>query len=303
MQTTTQKPLHKSVLVNEVLQYLNPQAGMLYVDATFGCGGHSAAILEKEPSCRVIGIDWDQKSIEQNESVLKEKYGDRLKIIWGNFAHLYKLLKNENIKNVAGILADFGTSQLQIFQREGLSFMKDTPLDMRMSKSHYSVTAAHILNTYSEQQISKILYEFGEEGQAKKIARAIVEKRKATPFQTTRQLTELIESIISRYTDKGRKPIHPATKTFQALRIAVNNELENIHSFLHATVPIISQGGRIVCISFHSLEDRLVKNFFKEKEDLLQLKILTPKPITATDEELAQNPSSRSAKLRAAEKR
>jgi 16S rRNA (cytosine1402-N4)-methyltransferase len=302
MQTTPPNPLHKSVLVNEVLQCLNPQPGKVYVDATFGCAGHSIAILEKEPTCKVIGIDWDQKSIEQNEAILKEKYGDRLNIIWGNFAHLYKLLKNENIKNVAGILADFGTSQLQIFQREGLSFMMDTPLDMRMSKSHYSITAAHILNTYSEKQIAKILYEYGEERQANKIARAVVEKRKTTPFRTTNQLTELVESIIPRYTEKGRKPIHPATKTFQALRIAVNNELENIHSFLHATIPVLSPGGRIVCISFHSLEDRLVKNFFKEKEALMQFKNLTPKPITASDEELAQNPSSRSAKLRAAEK-
>lgn len=296
------KPLHKSVLVSEVLQYLNPQPGNLYIDATFGCGGHSIAILEKEPNCNVIGIDWDQKSIEQNAPILKEKYGNRLNVIWGNFAHLYKLLKHEGIKNVAGILADFGTSQLQIFEREGLSFMKDTPLDMRMSKSHYSITAAHILNTYSEKQIANILFEYGEENQAKKIARAIVEKRKTTQFQTTNQLTELIESIIPRYTDKGKKPIHPATKTFQALRIAVNNELENIQSFLHAAIPFLTSNGRLVCISFHSLEDRIVKNFFKEKESLMQLKILTGKPITASNEELALNPSSRSAKLRVAEK-
>lgn len=297
-----QNTLHKSVLVNEVLDYLNLKPNKVYIDATFGCGGHTSAILDKEPDCKVVAIDWDQKSIELNEPVLKEKYGDRLTVIWGNFAHLYKLLKNEQIKNVDGILADFGTSQLQIFQREGLSFMTDTPLDMRMSKSHYHITAADILNTYSENQLLKILYEYGEESNAKKIVRALVERRKSQAFKTTKQLADLIESIIPRYTDKGRKPIHPATKTFQALRIAVNNELDNIKSFLHASLPFIAPQGRLVCISFHSLEDRLVKNFFQEKERLCQIKILTKRPIVASVEELAQNPSSRSAKLRVAEK-
>ena len=250
----------------------------------------------------MIGIDWDQKSIEQNAPILKEKYGDRLNIIWGNFAHLYKLLKNNGIKNVDGILADFGTSQLQIQEREGLSFMKDTPLDMRMSKSHFHTTAADILNKCTENEIANILFEYADESYARKIARAVINKRKTERFKTTRQLVELIESIIPRYTSKGKKHTHPATKTFQALRIAVNNELENIKSFLHAGVPFLAPTGRLVCISFHSLEDRIVKNFFKEKEGLLELKILTPKAVTATDTELSLNPSARSAKLRAAEK-
>ncbi len=302
MNNSNIKPAHKSVLVSEVLQFLDPKPGKTYVDATLGCGGHTSAILDLEPTCKVIGIDWDQKSIEQNAPILKEKYGDRINILWGNFAHLYKLLKNEGIKNVDGILADFGTSQLQIHEREGLSFMTDTPLDMRMSKSHYHITAATILNTCTENELANILFEYAEERNAKKIARAIVTKRKTESFKTTRQLVELIESIIPRYTNKGKKHTHPATKTFQALRIAVNNELENIRSFLHASLPFLAPKGKLVCISFHSLEDRIVKNFFKEKESLLELKILTPKAITASNTELELNQSARSAKLRAAEK-
>jgi 16S rRNA (cytosine1402-N4)-methyltransferase len=296
------KPAHKSVLVNEVLQYLNPKPGKTYIDVTLGCGGHTSAILDLEPTCNVIGIDWDQKSIDQNAPLLETKYGDRIKIIWGNFAHLYKLLKNEGIKNVDGILADFGTSQLQIQEREGLSFMKDSPLDMRMSKSHYHTTAATILNTCSENEIANILFEYAEEHNARKIARAIIAKRKTESFKTTSQLVKLIETIIPRYTNKGKKHTHPATKTFQALRIAVNNELENIKSFLHASLPFLAPNGKLVCISFHSLEDRIVKSFFKEKECLLELKILTPKAITASVDELALNQSARSAKLRVAEK-
>jgi 16S rRNA (cytosine1402-N4)-methyltransferase len=302
MENSIPKFLHKSVLVNEVLQYLSPQPGKTYVDVTLGCAGHTSAILDMQPTCKVIGLDWDKNSIEQNAPALQEKYGDRINILWGNFAHLYKLLKNEGIKNVDGILADFGTSQLQIREREGLSFLTDTPLDMRMSKSHYHTTAAEILNTCTENEISKILFEYGEESYGRKIARAIVMYRKKEPFKTTGQLVDLIESIIPRYTDKGKRRTHPATKTFQALRIAVNNELENIKSLLHATIPFLAPKGKLVCISFHSLEDRIVKEFFKEKEALLELKILTPKAITACDAELSINPSARSAKLRAAEK-
>lgn len=302
MEKINLKPLHKSVLVNEVLEYLNPKPGKTYIDVTLGCGGHTSAILDLEPTCKVVGLDWDQKSIEQNAPALKEKYGDRINILWGNFAHLYKLLKNEGIKNVDGILADFGTSQLQIQEREGLSFMTDSPLDMRMSKSHFHTTAADILNTCTENEIANILFEYADESYARKIARAVIIKRKNTKFKTTQQLVELIQTIIPRYSSKGKRHTHPATKTFQALRIAVNNELENIKSFLHAGLPFLVPNGRLVCISFHSLEDRIVKSFFKEKEGLLELKILTPKAITATDAELLLNQSARSAKLRAAEK-
>lgn len=290
---------HKSVLVYEVLKYLDPKPGHVYVDVTFGCGGHTKAILEKEPKCKVIGIDWDFESIKENQDQLKSEYGQRLSILWGNFANIYKLLKKEKIKTVDGFLADFGTSQLQIRERAGLSFMKDTPLDMRISKAHYITTAADILNNYTEKELLNILREYGEESNAKKIVQAIINFRSKEKFKTTEQLVKVIEFAVPFHRGAGKK-IHPATKTFQALRIAVNDELGNIKSFLHSALPLLNPGGRFVCISFHSLEDRLVKTFFRDHSS--ELNILTPKPIVASDKEVDANPSSRSAKLRAAEK-
>lgn len=292
---------HNSVLVNEVITYLNPQPGELYIDATFGGGGHTRAILTHQPQCSVIGIDWDIQAIERNEPAFVEQFGDRVKVLWGNFALLYKLLKKERITSVAGILADFGTSQFQIHNKPGFSFQQDTPLDMRMSPAHQHTTAATIINTATEKELMHILFEFGDEFNAKRIARAIVTARAHTPLTTTGQLTALIEDVVPLQSFKKKYGIHPATKTFQALRIAVNNELENIETLLKAALTFLKPSGRIVCISFHSLEDRLVKNFFRDNQ--VQLNTLTPKPIMATDEELAQNQSARSAKLRAAERR
>lgn len=289
---------HQSVLVNEVLEYLNPQPNKVYLDATFGGGGHTKAILNHQPGCKVIALDWDTEAIDHNVQPLLDTYGDRLKILWGNFAHLYRILKKEKIDKVDGILADFGTSQYQIFEEDGFSFLKDTPLDMRMSSAHQRTTAAYILNNYEERRIADILFEYGEEASAKKIARIIVEERKKTPFATTKQLATLIEKIIPR---KGKGFVHPATKTFQALRIEVNHELENIKLFLSAALGHLNPQGRLVFISFHSLEDRLVKTFFRDNQD--KLSIITTKPVVATDEEMRENRSSRSAKLRSAEKK
>lgn len=292
---------HKSVLVKEVLTYLNPQPGEVYVDATFGGGGHTKAILAHQPNCSIVGIDWDIEAVERNEPFITQQFGNHVKVLWGNFAQLYKLLKKERITKVAGILADFGTSQFQIHNKPGFSFQQDTPLDMRMSPAHQRTTAATIVNTATEKELMRILFDFGDEFNARKIVRAIMATRTQTPFTTTGQLTELIEAVIPLQPFKQKYGIHPATKTFQALRIAVNNELENIETLLKASLSFLKPGGRIVCISFHSLEDRLVKNFFRDNQ--AQLNIVTPKPIMATDEELAQNPSARSAKLRAAELR
>ncbi|MBY0353527.1 16S rRNA (cytosine(1402)-N(4))-methyltransferase RsmH [Candidatus Babeliales bacterium] len=298
METKTSTPTtHKSVLVQEVIQYLNPQPGKVYVDATFGGGGHSRAILDHEPQCSVIGIDWDEDSITRHAPALEEEYGDRLKILWGNFANLHRLLKKEKIDRVDGILADFGTSQYQIFEKEGFSFRVDTPLDMRMSAAHQRLTAADVVNHFNEQALSKILWELGEERGSRKIAHAIIEARKTNLFKTSGQLAQLIEKVIPFH---GPRAIHPATKTFQALRIFVNKELENIKLFLPTAVGCLNAGAPLVCISFHSLEDRLVKTFFREKNH--QLTTLTPKPVQASEEEIKQNPSSRSAKLRAATK-
>lgn len=293
------KEYHRTVLIDEVLEYLNPQPGKVYIDATFGGGGHTKAILMKEPHCRVIALDWDQQAIEKNMPALMEEFGDRLEYIWGNFAQLPHLLQKFDIKPVDGVLVDFGTSQYQITAREGFSFAVDTPLDMRMSPAHYRTTAADIVNTAPEKELVYIFQEFGEERRARTIARAICEYRQTRKIKTTGQLVDIILDCVPSQ-EKKKRGIHPATRVFQALRIVVNKELENIKAFLLHLPQILNSGGRVVCISFHSLEDRLVKTYFKEHDD--QFKLLTKKVVTPTEEEIRYNPSSRSSRLRAAEK-
>lgn len=289
---------HIPVLRTEVLEYLNPQAGGVYVDATFGGGGHTKAILEAAPDLKVLAIDWDMTALEINGEPLKEQYQDRLTLIWGNFAQLDKLLKKEGILQVNGILADFGTSQYQILERPGFSFHYDTPLDMRMSPAHQKVTAAEILNKASQEELAVIFTTYGQEPKARSIARAIVEKRKNKKFKTTKDLVDVIISVLGR---QREKKTHPATRIFQALRIAVNQELAHIRSFLIAAVRVLAVGGRLVCISFHSLEDRLVKDFFREQSMQQKGKIITPRAVMAQESEIAENPSARSARLRALE--
>lgn len=293
---------HKPVLVKEVLQWLDPKPNKVYVDATFGGGGHTRAILLKEPNCSVIAIDWDQNALEKNGPKLQEEFPGRLNFIWGNFSYLSKLLKKNGYSSVDGILADFGTSQFQIFELPGFSFSRDTFLDMRMSPSHQKITAAEVINKSSEEKLADIFFQLGEERFARRIARAIVENRKKRPITTTGQLADIIEHVVPR---NPKIKIHPATRVFQALRIYVNNELDNIKSFLASSLSVLNPDGNLVCISFHSLEDRIVKQYFKDHEcDHFQkkcLKILTPKAIEATQEEIEENPSSRSAKLRAAQ--
>jgi 16S rRNA (cytosine1402-N4)-methyltransferase len=289
---------HKSVLVNEVLEQLNIQPNGVYIDATFGSGGHSKAILRKEPTCQVIGIDWDKISLDTYAPLVTEEFGDRFIPVWGNFATLYKIARKLHLKEVDGILADFGTSQMQIKERAGFSFATDTPLDMRMSLSHYKETAADIINHASFDKLVYIFGTYGEERFASKIARAIIEARSAKKFKTTRDLAGLIERIIPRQ----KSGIHPATKVFQGLRIHINHELEHIQAFLAGATGLLADQGRIACISFHSLEDRIVKQFFREKAQEGILEVITPKAIEASPEEIAQNPSSRSAKLRVAAK-
>ncbi len=295
------KTYHKPVLIEEVLQYINPQPNKTYLDVTFGGGGHTSAILDSEPTCKVIAFDWDQKAIKKNYPQLKEKYGDRLKVIWANFAHIKRVFEKEKIKKVDGILADFGTSQFQIQNTPGLSFSKDTPLDMRMSQAHYYFKASDIVNRYKEKELADIIFKYGEERHSRKIAKAIVEQRKKEKFKTTSQLAQLIESLLPRYIYGKKRRTHPATKTFQALRIFVNKELENIETFLSDSLDFLSKDGNIVCISFHSLEDRIVKFFFRENKD--KLEILTKKPVTPSEKEIEINLSSRSSKLRAAKKK
>lgn len=286
---------HKTVLVKEVIEYLNPQPGKVYIDCTFGGGGHTRAILAKEPDCKVIAVDWDLDAIKLNAPAFEEEFGEHFQIVMGNFSHLERLLHRIDVEQVDGIVADFGTSQYQIKEKAGFSFAEDSPLDMRMSSGHYKTTAADIVNSATADELRHIFMLYGEERFSNKIAQAIVADRKIKRFKTTRQLAELIERII------GRKPgsVHPATRVFQALRIAVNHELDNIHSLLLQAPRLLKPEGRLVCISFHSLEDRMVKQFINQSSEL---KNLTPRVITASPEELAENASSRSAKLRAAEK-
>lgn len=291
---------HKSVLVNEVIQYLNPQPGKVYLDVTFGIGGHTSAILDHEPNCSVIAMDWDMRALEEYGPALQEKYGDRLQLIWGNFALLYKIAAKEGIDKVDGVLADFGTSQIQIFERPGFSFDTDTPLDMRMSPPHQKITAEEVVNKSSEAALEQMFWQLSDERYARPIARAIVEQRKIKRITSTKQLALIIQRAIP--ASAGRQKIHPATRVFQALRIYVNKELDNISAFLPAALKVLNPAGRLVCISFHSLEDRIVKDFFRMQEQLGTMQVLTPKVVVATDEEMSQNPSSRSARLRAAQR-
>lgn len=293
----SQETYHKSVLVDEVLEYLSPKPGGVYVDATFGGGGHTRAILEYEPECSVIGMDWDMVALEKNGEPLQEEFPDRLTLVWGNFADIVRKLKKQGITKIDGVLADFGTSQFQLFERAGFSFHHDTPLDMRMSPAHQKATAAEIINKATPEKLIEIFKEYGQEPFARKIVRAIVAERSNKHFQTTGQLAKLVESVVG----KSKKRIHPATRVFQALRIFVNDELHNIDSFLKGSLKVLAPHGRIVCISFHSLEDRIVKQFFKEYSSKGELNILTPKVIIPTAQEVEKNPSSRSSKLRAAE--
>ncbi len=280
--------MHIPVLQKETLEYLDPRPNENFIDATAGMGGHSRLILEKtKPEGKVLGIDADVKSCEKLKNI------DRLIPVNGNFKNLKKIIEERDFKNISGVLFDIGFSSWQIEKSgRGFSFQTDEPLDMRLGES--ALTAEEIVNNWSEKELEKILKEYGEERFAKKIAKKIIWARQKRPIKTTFQLVKIIQGgmPIRRY-----NKIHFATKTFQALRIAVNDELNNLKEALPQALEIINPGGRIAVISFHSLEDRIVKNFFKEKKEL---KILTKKPVTASEEEIKANPRSRSAKLRAA---
>lgn len=291
---------HASVLVQEVVHAINPQPGGLYLDVTFGSGGHTRAILEKEPQCRVVAMDWDTVSFDTYVPDFEREFGDRFLPIWGNFAQLYTLLKKNKIGPLNGILADFGTSHMQISFRPGFSVHRDNALDMRMSPAHQKITAQMILNTFSEKDLQEIFFEYGQERYAKKIARAIVDERLRMPFAKTKRLADLIERVVPR--DPSARSIHPATRIFQALRIYVNRELDNINAFLPAALAALAPHGRLLCISFHSLEDRIVKYFFREQEKAGYGKVLSKKAIIPSEAEIAGNRASRSAKLRVFEK-
>lgn len=287
---------HIPVLKNEVLEYLDPKPNENFIDCTFGEGGHAEAILEKnKPNGRILGIDLDEDNIQKYKG---EK--DRLILAGSSYTNLKEIAKNYNFSPINGILLDLGMSSWHIDESErGFSFLKDEPLNMRYSKNS-GITAEGIANEYSIDEIEKILKEYGEERFSKRIAEAIIEERKAKPVKTTFQLVEIIKKAIPYKYQRGK--INPATRVFQALRIAVNDELNNLKKVLPIAIDILEKEGRIAVISFHSLEDRIVKNFFKQLALENKIKILTKKPIMPSEEEVNKNHRARSAKLRAAVK-
>ena len=288
-------PIHQSVLVEEVITALNPISGGLYVDANLGLGGHTERILlESAPNGRVIGFEWDQEAMALAKTRLSP-FKDRVEFVPQNFAAMPECLAEIGVSKVDGILCDLGLSSYQLDEsRRGFSFKGSEPLDMRMD-ARQDQAAKDLIRKASAEELADLFYYFGEERQARRIASFIVEQRKKGAIETTGQLVAIIEQAVPK---KFHPPkIHVATKVFQALRIAVNHELDNLLTLLKAAPQLLNADAKLCVISFHSLEDRLVKRAFAEATDL---QILSKRPIIAGEEELAINPRARSAKLRVA---
>ncbi len=304
-------PTHLSVLLGESVEILLPERGGVFIDATLGMGGHSEALLEANDELKVIGIDQDLEAITHATKRL-ERFGERFTAFQANFADIKDLVET----GIDGIVADLGVSSLQFDSEErGFSFRFDADLDMRMNPDSDDPTAAELLSTLTEEEIANVIYQYGEERASRKIARWIVERRvKGDPITKTRDLAALVERAVRK---GGKDKIHPATRTFQALRIAVNKELEVLETFLADAVELLKIEGRLAVITFHSLEDRIVKHAFQKMSGKCfcpprmpicvcgaekKVEILTRKPILPSEEELNENPRSRSAKLRAIKK-
>jgi 16S rRNA (cytosine1402-N4)-methyltransferase len=287
--------IHLPVMVKEVIEVLNPIPGGTYVDATIGPGGHSEVILKLIGTRgKLIGIDRDNEALRAAQKRLSDK---RVILKKGNFSDMEKLLGEDGITEVDGILFDLGLSMIQLKDPDrGLSFTSDKRLDMRMDKDQ-DLSAWDVVNRYSEKELERILREFGEERLSRKISGAIVRERMTGPIETCSELSEIVERVYG-----GRGRFHPATKTFQALRIWVNKELDELQKGLVCSVNILKRGGRLCVISYHSLEDRIVKHFIVRGSKEGSLKVITKKPVMPGSEEIRSNPSSRSAKLRATEK-
>jgi 16S rRNA (cytosine1402-N4)-methyltransferase len=289
--------IHTPVLKKEVLEYLNPKSDENFIDGTVGQGGHARSLLKKTgPSGLLLGLDLDAGQIENSSTGLKD-FNKRVILVNDSYANVSDVVERLHFYPVNGMLLDLGYSSWQLENsQKGFSFLKDEVLDMRYSLQDM-VTAEKIVNEYSEDEIKKILQEYGQERFARQIARAIVRQRKMKKIETTFELNETIAKAIPGKFQHGK--IHYATKSFQALRIATNHELENVETFLPKAVSLLPAQGRLVVISFHSLEDRIIKNFFKTKEREGIVTILTKKPIIASSQEVMENPRARSAKLRA----
>lgn len=304
---------HHPVLLRETIEWLAPERGGLFVDCTVGLGGHSEAILQASPDAQVLGIDRDEEALALARKRLAE-FGGRFRAVQADFRELTRVLARAKVSSPRGILADLGVSSWQLDSpSRGFSFRHEAPLDMRMDTSS-GETAAELLGRLSEVEIARLIFEYGEERHSRRIARRIVERRAAgEPVQTTSELAELVKRAIG---GKQRR-IHPATRTFQALRIAVNRELEGLDQFVADAIDALEPHGRLAVISFHSLEDRLIKRTLLKLSGRCQcpprvpqcscgarqaVEVLTRRPLTATDDEIAENPRARSAKLRVAAK-
>lgn len=312
MPANIDEKIHRSVLLAECVEVLKPRPAETFVDATLGLGGHSEKILTDYARTHVLGIDQDVEAITLARQRLS-RFGDRVEFYHANFSEIKTVLQKAGIEKVDGVLADLGVSSLQFDSASrGFSFRFDAPLDMRMNAEDDRETAAELLATLSEFEIARIIYEYGEERKSRRIASRIVWKReRGELIETTRQLADLVEKAVGR--GKQNKT-HPATRTFQALRIAVNGELEILERFIRDSVEVLKKGGRLAVITFHSLEDRIVKQTFQKLAGRCfcpprlpqcvcgasrDVEILTRKPIVPGEIELEENPRARSAKLRA----
>jgi 16S rRNA (cytosine1402-N4)-methyltransferase len=315
---------HSPVLLEAVVQALEPKLGGLFIDCTLGLGGHSEALLSAGPDVRVLGIDRDEEALSRATDRLSG-FGDRFRAVQANFNSIKSVFEEGEFAGepVRGILADLGVSSMQLEAAErGFSFMQEGPLDMRMDRRE-PTTAARLVNSLGQEELANLIYQYGEEPASRVIARRILEARTARPIETTTELAAIVaRAVHSRSRGKGRSRggrsrIHPATRTFQALRIAVNEELAGLESFVADAVSLLDPGGRLAVITFHSLEDRIIKNAFRFESGACRcppglpqcvcgararVRVITKKPITADEQEIEENPRARSAKLRVSEK-
>ena len=297
-----EEKLHIPVMLREVIDYLNPRPGKIIVDATLGTGGHSFEILKRiTPGGKLIGIDRDEDSLAICRKRLSE-FSSSCEFVHGNFVDLDQILEKLGIDKIDGIVFDLGISTYQLKDPErGFSFQQEGPLDMRLDKSSY-ISAYDLVNNLNESEISNMLWSFGEERWHNRIARLLVEERRNQPISTTSQLANLVMRAIPYRYRKGYYRIHPATRTFQAVRIAVNRELEILETAVKKAVAILGKKAKICVISFHSLEDRVIKHTFRALKADGLIDIVTAKPLTPAPSEVIANPSSRSSKFRVAER-
>ncbi len=293
-----EKSVHKTVLLKETIEGLNLSSGAVVVDGTLGGGGHTKLICETYGDAKIFAFDLDKGAIDRSSKILS---GCDVEFIQSNFRNIKSELERRGVPEVDGIVLDLGFSSDQLEQSErGFSFQKDEPLVMTLADSGEGLTAREIVNEWGEETLADIIFGFGEETYSRRIAKAIVEARKQNPIETTFQLRDIITESVPNFYKKGR--INPATKTFQAIRIAVNEELEVLKEVMQDGFELLKPKGRMAIISFHSLEDRIVKRFFREKEDSGRGRRITKRPIIGSKEELSENKRARSAKLRIIEK-